>query len=425
MGDERLESRGRVLKLRRIVFRSTDDLSAPGSVVRAVNAIVQRCRAIGFHWLFTTVLATCLIPAFFYLNLPLNFEWNTYLTIFSAIGLQTIPLLIALYLIGFPLRETFGPLWSHYSNQKPRLIIIAAFAVMMAWEFGVFISALLTVFTVILLEIVDRTKGSLQVVAGWMKAASALCGPAAYLFAGFMLVFAYNDIIAASRFTAAYDPVFQRMDAWILGGTSISEIAHPILDRLSPGVFHAFEFVYYRMFPQMGVGLALVALCDGRKQAFRYVGTILTAYYLSLVVFALWPSLGPFWGCAMHFSRFPESLTASIQAQFVSKTRLLWEHKGISSVSADFYISFPCMHIAQPLIVLWFLRRWKRIVICLVLHDLLLIPAILLLEWHYVVDLFGGVIVAILAIILNRRVTKDGVRDSLSMESELKELVVQ
>src|SRR5437867_8586403 len=123
----------------------------------------------------------------------------------------------------------------------------------------------------------------------------------------------------------------------------------------------------------------------------------------------------------MHFSRFPESMTYSIQDYLLSKARLLWDHKGISSVSADFYISFPCMHIAQPLIVLWFLRRWKRIVFCLVLYDIVLIPAILLLEWHYVVDLLGGILIAVLAIVLNRTGAKAAARDSSATEIELKE----
>jgi hypothetical protein len=39
--------------------------------------------------------------------------------------------------------------------------------------------------------------------------------------------------------------------------------------------------------------------------------------------------------------------------------------------------------------------------LCLVIYDVLLIPSILLLEWHYVVDLIGGVGVAVLAIAVN------------------------
>src|SRR5437867_4951143 len=162
--------------------------------------------------------------------------------------MQSIPLLLVLYLIGFPRQKTFGPLWNHYANQKPRLIIITVFTCLMAWEFGLVAAIVLTIFTVILLEIVDRTKGSLQILSEWMKAASAALGPAVYLFAGFVLVFSYNDIIAAYTFTAAYDPVFQRMDAWIFVGTWISHMASSFVDRLSQGTFFGVDSVCVQKF---------------------------------------------------------------------------------------------------------------------------------------------------------------------------------
>ena len=56
---------------------------------------------------------------------------------------------------------------------------------------------------------------------------------------------------------------------------------------------------------------------------------------------------------------------------------------------------------------------------------MVLIPVILLLEWHYVVDLFGGILVAVLAIVLNRTAEKGAAKDSLAIERELKELAVQ
>src|SRR5260370_40944597 len=56
------------------------------------------------------------------------------------------------------------------------------------------------------------------------------------------------------------------------------------------------------------------------------------------------------------------------------------------------------MHIAQPLIVMWFLRRWKRIVAVLAAYDVLLVIAIVLVEWHYFVDLLAAVPVAGIAI---------------------------
>jgi hypothetical protein len=86
-----------------------------------------------------------------------------------------------------------------------------------------------------------------------------------------------------------------------------------------------------------------------------------------------------------------------------AKAQLLTTNRSLSQVDTDYFVAFPCLHIAQPLIVIWFLRRWKRIVIFLIAYDLLLIPSILLLEWHYVVDLIGGVAVASMAIWLNER----------------------
>jgi hypothetical protein len=54
------------------------------------------------------------------------------------------------------------------------------------------------------------------------------------------------------------------------------------------------------------------------------------------------------------------------------------------------------MHIAQPLIVMWFLRRWKPMPLVLCANDALLIVAIFFLGWHYLVDLIGVLLLAIL-----------------------------
>jgi membrane-associated phospholipid phosphatase len=56
------------------------------------------------------------------------------------------------------------------------------------------------------------------------------------------------------------------------------------------------------------------------------------------------------------------------------------------------------MHLTQPLIALWFLRQSKRMLIALAIYDVVLCVAIVLLEWHYLVDLISGAIVAAVAI---------------------------
>jgi membrane-associated phospholipid phosphatase len=50
------------------------------------------------------------------------------------------------------------------------------------------------------------------------------------------------------------------------------------------------------------------------------------------------------------------------------------------------------------MIVIWFLRRWRRVVWVLATYDVLLIAAVLMLEQHYVIDIIAGFGVAGVAI---------------------------
>jgi hypothetical protein len=169
--------------------------------------------------------------------------------------------------------------------------------------------------------------------------------------------------------------------------------------RLPLWSFHFFQAVYYALFPQVGAALAVTTLFFGKKRGLAFVGTILIAYFLALILFFLWPCMGPFAIRPVHFASLPGTIDIyNLQEAPLLKARLLSTHKLELVIGTDYYIGFPSMHIAQPLIVLWFLRKWKRITLALLAFDAVLVVAILLLEQHYVVDLLGGVVVAILAI---------------------------
>jgi hypothetical protein len=346
------------------------------------------------HWLLSGLLIIGLIPLFIILSLPLRFAWRTFVGSFFGFTLQSVLLGIVLVIVGFPAREILGPLVSRYAAQKARLPALSAFALLMIWEFGPTSGLVLTVLTVALLELFDRSAGDPKTLSVWFR---ALAIPGAYLFVGLVLVFAYNDVVAAARFTGAYDAFLWKMDSWLLLKSSVAEISQ-YMARLSPSWLGWSELIYYRMFPQIGAGLIITGLYSGEKQALRFVGTILTAYFLALFIFAMLPSMGPFYLSPLPA---PESFTASMQRSFLAKANALWQHKPIQLIDTDYYIAFPCMHVAQPLIVLWFLRRWRRMAGVLLIFDLLMVPSILFLEWHYAVDLLAGALVAAVAIFLN------------------------
>ncbi len=135
--------------------------------------------------------------------------------------------------------------------------------------------------------------------------------------------------------------------------------------------------------------------------AIRMSNGLLVAYVLSTVCFTIWPSAGPFSLCTDHLAYFPQQSITFRQQQFaLASAAALWHRQAHFASPEMYFISFPAMHVTIPMIVTWFLRQWKRVAVILFVYTVLLVQAILILEWHYFVDIVGGLCVAALAIYL-------------------------
>jgi hypothetical protein len=195
--------------------------------------------------------------------------------------------------------------------------------------------------------------------------------------------------------------MYLRLDSILLLGSSVSEIAHIVMGQLPVFFYRILEGIYFGMFAQLGAGIFLIAAAYGKRRSLAYVGTLLTAYYLALLVFFVWPAGAPVAACENHFSRFPESTALyNVQRADVDKPRLLFSRTATPAIDTDYYIPLPCMHITLPLIMLWFVRKWRRMFAVLLVYDAMLFVSILLLEQHYLIDLIAGVIAAAVAIAL-------------------------
>jgi hypothetical protein len=348
-----------------------------------------------FHYWASVLFALGVVPFLRKLHLPVTLDWlhlgSAYWLVLAA---QSSFVATLLYLIGSAPATTLGPLLERIRRDNLRVALGLAFFLILLWAFTWLKALVLTVDAIAGLEFRERLKPAAR-----RQAVLSVLIPALYLFAGFLLIFAYNDIILSVRFYGATDAAFNAMDKWLLGGTSVSDLCHWAVRRFPVFFFHFLEFIYFGMFAQIGAALILSSVYSGKQRALRFVGTILTAYYLALILFFLWPSQGPYYLCLTHFSEFPRSLKAyAVQKTSIANSQALWNHSPIRQISTDYYIAFPCMHIAQPLVVMWFLRRWRRMLAALASYDLVLLAAIVLLEWHYVVDILGGVLVAGFAI---------------------------
>lgn len=238
----------------------------------------------------------------------------------------------------------------------------------------------------------------------------AIIVPAAYFLAGFTLVMLWNDVIVSRRYFARFDGLFTAADAALMGGFSIPRFS--AWACRFPEILTAAEFIYFLMFNVMGACLVLLALDRGIGRTMKAVGTILLAYSISLVIFMLLTAHGPNVGDARHFEIFPKTLASyDIQQYMIGRATALWDHAGMMAARGDYFIAFPCMHITQPLIAIHFMRHRKRLRVALIAYSWILVPAILALEWHYLVDVIGGVFVAATSLAATGEITGRRLRE--------------
>lgn len=363
-------------------------------------SFISRIQAV--HLLPTFVLLAFVVPVLHRVHFPLSWDWAGLFQSFGKLALQSVSIAAVLYAIERP-AEVLVRFRAQFGKDVRRSVLFAAFVAILVIAVGAQFAITALIDCVAIIEVVQQDRSRQRRL---QDRARALLPATAYLFVGLVLAFTYTNAIVRVRFFGLYDTAFDRFDARFVGIT-VHALAHHVAGLVPPAFFRALNFIYYGMFVQIGAALIICGMSGGAKRSIQFVGTIAVAYYLALILFYLFPSQGPYYVCPQHFSRLPYDLASyRTQKNLLQNALYLWQQKPVRTVPMGFYIAFPCMHIAQPLIVLWFLRQWKRIVAVLVTYDLLLIAAIILLEWHYFADLLGGVAVAITAILLTARISQ-------------------
>lgn len=351
--------------------------------------------------LLIALLSTCVISAFVFARIPFRIDLGTFISAYwGGTAAQGIFAAVLLCVAGLPFGQTLLSTWSHYSRQKTRFVALAVFGTWMFWLFGFCLGLIVIIDGLALAELLERRKAEFQ------SALYDVFSPALYFFLGILLVYLLNHAIARIESATTYDAMFNRADL-LLFGTTASAVSAWMVAHLAQSFFGWMEFVYRSLYAQIGGSLVITALLSGRGYAVRYVRTLILAYSLALLTFFLWPSIGPF-SVRGHTSSDNSSFPPTYQTQeaIATKARLLWEHNRANEVEtvnlADYYIGFPSMHIAMPLIAIWFLRKWRRMALILLTFDGVMVVSIIALEWHYFVDLVGGAMVAALSIAVTR-----------------------
>lgn len=348
------------------------------------------------HWVITAGLALALVPAFRVAKLPFRVDWYGFLIDYwVGMTARAVFFAIILYTAGFP-RKTIGVFWKRCCKQKPRLLLLALFAAFMLTIFRWNVGIILTVDVIGVLELHEQGK-----LARMRHSTAIILKSGAYLFVGLVLMMSYSDVIASLKYAGTHSEAVNHLDTILFGGMTVRHLASTASQWIPHWGYAFLGIVYLGMLSEVGAGLLIICFSE-KKRAFQMVGSLLIAFYIALAIFYVWPTMGPFsLGSSSHAQA--KSSIQLLQSALVHKARAFFVHQNAPEVSTDYYIGFPCMHIAIPLIVLWFLRQQRRVAALLIAYDALLVAAIILLQWHFFSDLIGGVLVAGLSIFLTEQ----------------------
>ncbi|MFZ0743721.1 MAG: phosphatase PAP2 family protein [Terracidiphilus sp.] len=364
------------------------------------------CELTIFDYVFVGVLLLLLFPAFSVARLPFRVDLARFTSSYWG-GTAVIAVFCAIVyaIVGLPLRQTLIPFFLRYRRQKGRFVITLLLVGWMFFLLGPLLGSMVAVDALGLAELLERKQ------KGFEFALLDVLFPALYLFVGMVVVYAFNHALAGIRYVGTNDATATHLD-WLLFHANVSSIAHWGYTHLPRWFYALLEFVYYSLYGRLLGVLILGALALNQKYAIKYVRTLMICYSIALVVFLIWPVKGPYTICPVHFTNPARWLpTYWTQEALLAKARALWAHNLTASVASvnlvDFYVGFPSMHTAMPIIALWFLRPWKRIAVpLLVVYVTLLLPSLVLLEWHFMVDMLGGLATASLAIWISELISR-------------------
>jgi len=383
--------------------------SSPGNT-HAPGGKKARIPLLPFDYVLLGVATALLVPVFRIARLPLRVDFGEFASAYWG-GTAAMAVAVAMLygVLGLPPEQTFLPTIRRFREKKILFLVFAALAAWLIYWLGATMGLVVTLDGLGLAELLARRNRSFE------SEILKVFIPGMYLFVGLILVFAFNHAIAGIRNPEMYDQTLQRLD-WQIFHINVSTTAHWVMTHLPHWYIKLEEVIYGAQFPCAGAALILLALLGSQERAEDYARAALLAYFISVILYYFVPAKGPYAICAIHVATYPRWLQSFwAQETLVTRVQALWAHHlaGVASVNiTDYFISFPSMHAALPPIEIWYMRRWKWIAGQVTLiYVVCLLPALVLLEWHYVVDIVGGIAVAALAIWLERSISRHSRRD--------------
>lgn len=253
--------------------------------------------------------------------------------------------------------------------------------------------------------------GTAVLAAAWMAVAiarrpaehrAALRWALAALVFGYAAVWDGNYLALAAVGSRLQDAVLRALDLRVLGAlagqpvdyTGVFPLVHA---KLALGWL---ENAYGMLFAE--IAFLIMAGVNGGRSLTRLVGGLMACYAAGLLIFLLFPTSGP-------FLEYPESMSHSMRGTLTDAMMrqvrgdfLAVQHGGPPATGFGYFVGFPSLHVAVAVYCQVALAQHDARFWVLLPINLALIASTVLLGWHYVADVPGGIALGVAVVALVR-----------------------
>ncbi len=166
-----------------------------------------------------------------------------------------------------------------------------------------------------------------------------------------------------------------------------------------------FDEVYFMLFQHMAVASIFLSARGLRRERAKLWSSICICYLLGGPAYYLLPALGPAYFEPETFSELSlkGTVTRNILEVLRNNTEAMRSGQEIGITPYSFIACMPSLHMAHELVMLWYSRFSRPFLALSFLFTILTSLAVMVLGWHYFVDILGGALLALLSVFLVER----------------------
>lgn len=204
-------------------------------------------------------------------------------------------------------------------------------------------------------------------------------------------------------------------DSWIISAETLL-FGRPLFQIIAewssqyPALVGFCDWVYFLFFHHIALtGLFLFSLGDRIKQR-SYVLSLATCYLFGGLSYYLFPTLGPVFFSPTAFSHLRIDTEYSFFIQDLLRRSTEGARLGtLETVETYAFIAgMPSLHMAHETIMLFFSRSSRLMFLFSAMFWLSSFLAVLVLGWHYLFDVIGGICLACAVLLIVRWVSQPG-----------------